>query len=412
LALGITELKQILQNAGPKTMSELVKLHKINKDVIWRAAKIGEILDDAVVREGNRYVTLYYLEERQLDLRVDKEVYIPRSNIVENEKKALGEYLELRRRESFIYVGDAERETCLTLTDNSTICTRRRDFLLRLAKERGMEVRNGLDENAPLRGSKRWWTHHLNEIVRSIEDVLTALLPAQPPRDDDIFRFWTKDAPQLRFGCRLGSISFPPYRVSIFDDKLKQLLTMPALQHVQIDMRAEFEQMMKAAAEHCREALRITAEIWRAIETTIQNMLSETINDVWISSESVYLSYHAMCLRTKGLPTADLEVINPDKPRIVYRYENAGILHDVYLASASVERLEVLEKVTAQLNKLINSSEMHQRLKDSLQEARLSEEVLEKLLAEIGGLLETWRTKGLTGECEICRDVMPKPSSW
>jgi hypothetical protein len=55
---------------------------------------------------------------------------------------------------------------------------------------------------------------------------------------------------------------------------------------------------------------------------------------------------------------------------------------------------------------------MHQRLADSLQEARLSEEVLEKLLAEIRGLLETWKTKGLTGECEICRDVMPKPSSW
>jgi hypothetical protein len=393
-------------------MSELVKLHKINKDIIWRAGKTGEILDDAAVREANRYVALYYLEERQLERRVDREVYVPRSTIKDNEKKTITEYLELHRRESFIHLGNAERETSLTLTGNSTISTRRRDCLLGLARQRGIEVRDGFDETVPLIGSRLWWTHHLNELVKNVEDVLMTLPPSRRPETEGNVQFWGERPAQLRFGCRLGSISYPPYQVSLIDDKVKQLLTTPALQHAQLDTRAEFEQMLKAAAEHCREALTTTAEIWRAIETTIQNMLSETMNDVWISSELVHVSYHSISLRTKGLPSADLELIKLGKPRIVYRYKDAGILHDVYLASASMERLEVLEEVAAQLNNLVNSSEMHQRLANSLQEVRSSEEVMEKLLAEIRGLLETWRAKGLTGECEICRDVTPKPSSW
>ena len=200
LAHGIAELKQVLQNKGPKTMSELVKLHKINKDIIWRAGKTGEILDDAAVREANRYVALYYLEERQLERRVDREVYVPRSTIKDNEKKTITEYLELHRRESFIHLGNAERETSLTLTGNSTISTRRRDCLLGLARQRGIEVRDGFDETVPLIGSRLWWTHHLNELVKNVEDVLMTLPPSRRPETEGNVQFWGERPAQLRFG--------------------------------------------------------------------------------------------------------------------------------------------------------------------------------------------------------------------
>jgi hypothetical protein len=179
--------------------------------------------------------------------------------------------------------------------------------------------------------------------------------------------------------------------------------------HTEVDARNTLNEMLDEAAQHWRNSIRTNLGILREIVETVQNFLNEHGEDVWASTQLVCLAYRLLFRRSRGLPMGELRAENEGSPRIVYVSEDET---SGSLASGRIVDSESLAGLAAKLNELINSDSEHRRLSYALDEARASDELVVKLLSRIRDLVEKWRTQGLAGECEICRDVMPKSSSW
>jgi len=391
---------------GPKTSAELRALG-LSKEAVHAARESGEVLGDASTHDGKQFVTVYYLHPDQLNMRHDIRIYLSRTGLSEAEEKAIASYIDSHANESYVWLGNAERELGLSLSGQSELCTRRRDYFLTLAKNKGLEVREGLDEATPTIGSKRWWENHASELAKSVEEGLEVIrLSPRLPQEADLLSFHEKGR-KLVFGCRLGFVSYPDYRVSLEDDKLRKILRLPALEHMQFGLRDAIEQMLDEGAEHCRNALRITVDVWRAIVTIAQDISPEEMSEVQMSTEIVYLTYHLLYLKAKGTATGELHVKNEDKPAIVYHHPDN--MSERILASAPPERLATLEKMAGQLNQLINHEAWRQRVSDSARYAERSDEKAQAVLTEIRKHVDALRANVLEGQCEICQAVTPRP---
>jgi len=404
MSLGVSRLKQILQSQGPKTARELNELG-VAKEVISRAVNAGEVLDDAAARQGSRYVALYYLDEQQLQSRTDIEVYLPQSGLVEQEKEAIKQYLDAHHHQTYIRLGNAERDLGFSLTANSSICTRRRDLLFELAKEKGIEVYDGFDESAPALGSKRWWACHRDAVVGQVEKCLSGLPSGfEPPDEDDLFSFFKGDfARALKFGCRIGGICFlPNYEKRVMDEQLRELLKTPALQHAGAETRATLENMLESAVQHCNKALTITKELWKKIHAVVASLFHKAKQGWGVPfAHAVYFLYHLMYRKAMGMDAQKLEV----RSDTMIVYPPGQVLLD---AKGAVE-LDALKKYTEFLNAFVEYDPLHKQLRDSLREVKLSDEQLHEFIDRIKKLIQTWRVEGLSGECEICRGVTPRP---
>lgn len=391
---------------GPKTLAELRALG-LSKEAVHAALESGEVLGDAPTYDGKQFVRVYYLHPDQLNTRHDIRIYLSRTGLSEVEEEAIASYINSHANVSYVWLGNAERELGLSLSGQSELCTRRRDYFLNTAREKGVEVREGLDETIPLLGSKRWWENHASELAKSIDEGLEVIrLSPRLPQEADLSSFHEKGR-KLVFGCRLGFVSYPDYRVSLEDDKLRKILRLPALEHMQSNHRDAIEQMLDEATEHCRNALRITVDVWRAIVTIAQGASPEEMGEVQMSSEIVYLTYHLLYLKAKGTATGELHVKNEDKPAIVYQHpDNTS---ERILASAAPERLAILDKMAGQLNHLINDEAWRQRVSDSAREAELSDEKAQAVLTEIRKHIDALRANVLEGQCQICQDITPRP---
>jgi len=395
------------------TASELWKDHLIPQEVISRAVRAGEVLDEAVVREGNRFVTLYYVDERQLEMRTDKDVYLPRSGLEESEEKSITQYLDVHCHELFIWLGNAEKELALSLTGDIPICTRRRDLLLQLAKKRGIEVRDGYDETISVVGSKRWWSLHTDNVVKEAEEFLGGLpLGFRIPKKDDLFSYYQK-AVRLAFGCRVGGILYPGYHRRLINGKLNELLKTPALQHATIENRLELRNLFNEAVEHCQAALTMTEEIWKEVERTVTSLFIEA---KWNVTEpdptflaAIYFLYNLIYQKAIGLVILQFEV-EPTRKMIVYPdFQGKKHSQTMLLDTRGAMDLDDLGQWAERLNNLVKLNPLHMKVLDSMREVRLSNEKLCESIDRIQRLTQTWKTEGLSGECDICRGVMPRP---
>jgi len=391
---------------GPKTMVELRGLG-LSKEAVHAARESGEVLADASTHDGRQFVAVYYLHPDQLKMRHDIRIYLSSTGLIKAEEEEITSYINSHACESCVWLGNAERELGLSLSGQSELCTRRRDYFLTIAKSKGLEVREGLDEANPTKGSKRWWENHANELANSVEEALKVIrLSPRLPQEADLLSFHEKGR-KLVFGCRLGFVSYPDYRVSLEDDKLRRILRLPALEHMQSNHRDVIYQMLDEGAEHCRNALRITVDVWRAIVTIAEGMSPEEMSEVQMPTEIVYLTYHLLYLKAKGTTAGELHVKDEDKPTIAYHHPDN--MSERILASATPKGRVSLERIAGQLNQLINDEAWRQRVSDSTREAELSDEKAQAVLTEIRKHVDALRANLLEGRCEICQGVTPGP---
>jgi hypothetical protein len=402
LSQGIAGVKEALLS-GAKTSRELRAL-KVSKESISRAVRRDEVLDDAAVRQRGGFVALYYLNEEQLDMRTDIEVYLPRSKLTEDEKSEIERCITSHVSEDKIWIGNLERELAMPLTGDSPVATRRRETLLKVAREKGIQVLDGYNDAILIPGSNLWWTKHAEELARSVEQALkpVRLSPVPSPTSDTMLSPDSK----LLVGCRLGWAAYPDYALSMQDAGIRGILNLPAFQHTEVDARNALNEMLDEAAKHCRNSIRTNLEILKKVVETVQSFLSEHGEDVLVTTRLVCLTYGLLFRRSQGLPIGELRAEDEGTPRIVYVRENET---SESLASGRIVDSESLASLAAKLNELINSDSEHRRLSYALDEARASDELVVKLLSRIRDLVEKWRTQRLAGECEICRDVKPRP---
>lgn len=393
---------------GPKTLAELRGLG-LSKEAVHAASESGEVLADAATHDGKQFVTVYYLHPDQLNTRHDIRIYLSRTGLSKAEEEAIASCIDSHANEVCVWLGNAERELGLSLSGQSELCTRRRDYFLNIAREKGVEVREGLDETIPLLGSKRWWENHASELANSVEEALEGIhFSPRLPQEADLFSFHEKGR-KLVFACRLGLVSYPDCRVSLEDDKLREILRLSALEHMEPGLRDTIGEMLNEAARRCRNALRTTVDVWKAIVTITQRVSTEEMHEVQISTEIVYLTYHLLYLKAKGIATGELHLKNGDKPTIVYRHPDN--VRERILASTTPGRLETLEKMASQLNELVNDRAWHQRVSESAKEAELSDEQTLAVLNQIREYVNVLRVNVVPGECEICRGVTPRPTA-
>jgi hypothetical protein len=388
---------------GPKTSRELRAL-KVSKEAISRAVRRDEVLDDAAVRQRSGFVALYYLNEEQLDMRTDVEVYLPRSKLDEDEKNEIIRYVTFRTSDGKIWIGNAERELAMPLIGDSHAATRRREALLKVAREKGVQVIDGYNDAILMPGSNLWWARHAEELASSVEQSLerVRLSPVSSPARDTMI-----SPDRLNVGCRLGCVVYPDYALKMQDAAVRGVLNLPAFQHAGADERDALNEMLDEAAKHCRDSLATNLEILKKIVETVQSILNEHGHNILVTTRLVCLTYELLFRRSQKLPIGELKAENEGAPRVVYVSEKETIGS---LASGRTGDYESLALLAAKLNELTNSDSEHQRLSHALDESRVSDELVVRILSRIRDLVEKWRTKGIAGECEICHDVKPRPN--
>jgi predicted transcriptional regulator len=190
LSSGISKLKELLQKDGPMTSHELQELG-ISRAVISRAVEAGEVLDEASVREvtgqGRRSVILYYLYPDQLETRKDR-VYVPLSSLEEREQEAIDRYIESIELEGWICMGNIERDLGLDLSGPSETCRRRRDYVLKAARNKGIQLRQGVDEDRPTTGGRLWWLRHAEDAHKQLDELRSNLPIIEHDAKYDVLR--------------------------------------------------------------------------------------------------------------------------------------------------------------------------------------------------------------------------------
>jgi hypothetical protein len=159
--------------------SHELQAHGVSKVVISRAVEAGEVFDEAGVpegtKQGRRLVSLYYLHPDQLETRKDT-VYVPLSSLEENDQEEIDRCVEsLGRHIKSLWIGNIERELGLDLSGPSDTCRRRRDYLLKVARNKGIELREGVDESRPVTGSRRWWLCHTEDTQKQLDELRSSL---------------------------------------------------------------------------------------------------------------------------------------------------------------------------------------------------------------------------------------------
>jgi hypothetical protein len=389
MSMGRTRLREVLQN-GPMTARELTQgPHKISKDVITRALNAGEISHDAVVwdKSRKRYVALYYLDERQLELRHDLDIFVRRYQIEETEQTAIAEYVKKHLKVGHVRVGNAERELGLSFCLESNLCTVRRDTLLRIAKERGVEVLEGYDENIPSIGSKRWWSNHTKELTGTLEKTLEGLPVANHiPRGSTLSESSSPLSPSsmyrnlktLEVGCELGTISFPKYVRHTSGDRMKQLLRATAIQHPGEAFRERLGVLLGEAIAHCDKALEATEKAWKDLEIVAESSSEVLLPDM--KTDLIMTAYYMLVQAVEGV-----------KSRPIH--------------------LELDGKLADELNKKIADQTAQNLVRQSIDEMQVSDKHFGEFKTLLKELVRTWSTKGLVGSCDICRDVTPRPEN-
>jgi hypothetical protein len=278
--------------------SHELQAHGISRAVINRAVKAGEVLDEAVVVEvtdqplskkksGRRLVFLYHLYPDQLETRKDG-VYVPLSGLDERDQEKIKRYIEGLDREASFCIGNVERELGLDLSGPSETCRRRRDYLLKVARDKGIELREGVDESRPVTGSIRWWTCHIDEVEKELDELRSNL-------------------PEIK--CDVAERSLRRHECDQFEI-LESILKKPILEHLGAQILSRL------------------GEIFTRMKRTG--------------------SFDSMGFLRDGQP-----------PTVQKLYED-----------------------------------------------------MRQIIEKVDGLLEDWFTNGLTGDCEKCRSVRPKASSF
>jgi hypothetical protein len=172
--------------------SHELQTHGISKAVINRAVKASasEVFDEAVVpeatKQGRRLVRLYYLHPDQLETRKDR-VYVPLSGLDERDQEQIDRYIQrVSYSETSLWMGNIERELPMDLSGPSETCRRRRDYLLKVARNKGIELREGVDEGTPVTGSRRWWLCHTEDAQKKLDELLANLPKIAYDMNDEI----------------------------------------------------------------------------------------------------------------------------------------------------------------------------------------------------------------------------------